>query len=338
MTTAPTALILGATGQDGAYLAHFLLAKRYRVHGTTRALETANRDGLRRLGVESRVPLHQLHTTDLEMVSALLKSVAPDEIYNLAGQSSVGLSFELPLETFDSIALATMTLLEAVRRLGLGARIFNAGSSECYGECDTPAAETAPADPRSPYAVARTAARHAVSNYRDVYGLYACTGILSNHESPFRPARFVTRKIIQTALRIADGSGDALTLGNVEILRDWGWAADYVQAYWSMLQADAPADCNIATGQTSSLADFVRICFEELGLDWRKHVVFDNSLLRPSEFRATRVDPGLAAKRLGWRAQHRMPEVVRLLLQCERDGSPGPLPWERSALSGLPRP
>ncbi|TAN57360.1 MAG: GDP-mannose 4,6-dehydratase, partial [Rhodospirillales bacterium] len=230
------ALIFGVGGQDGAYLSKLLLDKGYDVHGTSRDAELSAFSGLVRLGVRERVRTHSAVLTDFRSVFQVINKVAPDEIYNLAGQSSVALSFEQPAETLESISAGTLNILEALRLTGRHVRFYNAGSSECFGNTgEIPADENTPFRPRSPYAVAKAAAYWQVANYREAYGLFACSGLLFNHESPLRPSRFVTRKIALAALRIADGSKEVLELGNLDIKRDWGWAPEYVDAMWRML-------------------------------------------------------------------------------------------------------
>jgi GDPmannose 4,6-dehydratase len=234
----------------------------------------------------------------------------------------VGLSFELPAQTLDSIVTATVNLLEAIRVLGRPVRFFSAGSGECFGETGPGgAAEGDPLQPRSPYAVAKAAAYWLVANYREAYGLHASTGILFNHESPLRPARFVTRKIIAAACRIARGSGEKLTLGNLGIRRDWGWAPDYVEAMWRMLQPDTPSDFVIATGEANSLEDFVHEVFAELGLDWRQHTEVSRSLYRPTDIAECRGNPGRIGSVLGWQPHHRMRDVIRAMIRAELDGA-----------------
>lgn len=305
------ALVLGIGGQDAAYLAKLLLEKGCEVVGTSRDAATGNRQGLRSLGIEHQIQIVSMAPSDFRSVLQTIARYQPDEIYNLAGQSSVGLSFEQPVETIESISIGTLNLLEAMRFVDKPARLYNAGSSECFGDtAGEPATELTPFRPRSPYAVAKACSHNLIANYRDAYDLYACTGILFNHESPLRPARFVTQKIVQTAARIALGSAEILTLGNIDIHRDWGWAPDYVQAMWLMLQQPAAQDFVIATGRTVSLAYFIERAFAYFKLDWRQHTQSDSSLFRPSDIRFGAGDPALAARLLGWRAQSDVDEVV----------------------------
>jgi GDPmannose 4,6-dehydratase len=312
------ALICGVTGQDGAYLSKLLLDKGYEVHGASRDAQASSFASLAALGVLDRVHRLSVNVTDFRSVLQALERVRPDEVYNLAGQSSVGLSFEQPVETLESVGLGTLNLLEAIRFTDRPIRFYNAGSGECYGNCDQPADETTPFRPRSPYAVAKAAAFWEVANYREAYGLHACTGILFNHESPLRPERYVTRKSVAAACRIAGGSRERLRLGNVRVLRDWGWAPDYVEAMWRILQHPEPEDFVVATGESHSLEHFVELAFREVGLNWRDHVEIDRALYRPADLDVGRADPRKAARLLEWTARHRLPEVVRMMVGAER--------------------
>jgi GDPmannose 4,6-dehydratase len=314
------ALICGVTGQDGAYLSKLLVDKGYEVYGASRDAQAASFANLAATGVRERVRTTSISVTDFRSVLQALERIRPDEVYNLAGQSSVGLSFEQPVETLESISLGTLNLLEAIRFTGRPIRLYSAGSGECYGNCEQPANEGTPFRPRSPYAVAKAAAFWEVANYREAYGLYACTGILFNHESPLRPERFVTRKIVAAAARIARGSKEKLRLGNVHILRDWGWAPDYVDAMWRMLQQPNAEDFVVATGASHSLEHFVDLAFREAGLQWRDHVVIDESLYRPTDLDFGRADPAKAAKAMGWTARHGLADVVRMMVGAERGG------------------
>lgn len=312
-----TALICGITGQDGAYLAQLLLTKGYRVVGTSRDAQVSSFHTLTRLGIRDNVEVVSMALSDFRSVIQVMARVEPDEIYNLAGQSSVSLSFEQPVETLESISVGTLNLLEGVRFLGAPARLYNAGSSECFGDTGSAAADEDTAfRPRSPYGVAKAAAFWEVSNYREAYGLFACSGILFNHESPLRPARFVTQKIVQTACRIAKGSRERLRLGNLDVQRDWGWAPEYVQAMWAMLQQPQAEDFVIATGKTYPLEEFVSETFATLGLNWRDHVDIDAALLRPTDLRISRANPTRAHAKLGWIAQSAMPDVVRQMVDA----------------------
>lgn len=311
-----TALICGVSGQDGSYLAQLLLQKGYQVHGTARDAQATNFPNLITLGIREQISCHSMALNDFRSVLQVLAKVQPDEIYNLAGQSSVGLSFDQPVETLESISVGTLNLLEAIRFLGRPVRLYNAGSSECFGNTDgQPADESTPFRPRSPYAVAKATAFWEVANYREAYNLFACTGILFNHESPLRPERFVTQKIIKAAQRIAAGSTEKLHLGNISIARDWGWAPEYVEAMWLMLQQDRPEDYVVATGETRTLQEFVAESFSSVGLDWEAHVVTDQSLLRPSEIMVSCANPAKASNQLGWQACRKMGDVIRIMGQ-----------------------
>ena len=311
-----TALICGISGQDGAYLARLLLQQGYRVIGASRDAQVGSFNNLIKLGIRDQVELASMALSDFRSVLQVLAKYDPDEIYNLAGQSSVGLSFEQPVETLESISIGTLNLLEGIRFLNRDIRLYNAGSSECFGDTgNTAANEDTPFRPRSPYAVAKAAAFWQLANYREAYGLYACSGILFNHESPLRPERFVTQKIIRAACRIANGSNERLKLGNLDIQRDWGWAPEYVEAMWKMLQRPQPEDFVIATGETHSLQDFVAEAFATLNLDWRDYVDTDPALMRPTDLAMSRADPSRAAEKLGWKAQTHMKEVVRKMVE-----------------------
>jgi GDPmannose 4,6-dehydratase len=312
------ALIIGISGQDGALLAELLLQKGYEVTGTSRDHEVGNFWRLEELGIRDQVKLTSAVTSDFRSVLTALQQSEPDEVYNLAGQTSVGMSFLYPVETFDSILIGTMNILECLRLLGKSARLYSAGSSECFGNTNGPANEETPFRPRSPYATAKAAAHYAVANYREAYGLFACTGILFNHESPLRPARFVTQKIVSAASRISTGSSERLSLGNLEVRRDWGWAPEYVRAMWLMVQRDKPDDFVVATGQEHSLQEFVERAFGTLDLDWRDHVDVDESLFRPSDIEHSYGDASKAFAELGWKAETHFPGVVERLVAAAR--------------------
>ena len=312
-----TALICGVSGQDGAYLAQLLLQRGYTVHGASRDAQATTFRNLRRLGLLDDVRLESLTINDFRSVLQALHRVRPDEVYNLAGQSSVALSFEQPVETLESISVGTLNLLEAIRFTERPIRFYNAGSGECFGDTREPADESTAFRPRSPYAVAKSAAHWEVANYADAYGLYACTGILFNHESPLRAERFVTKKIVAAACRISRGSGERLRLGDLSVQRDWGWAPEYVEAMWKMLQQDGPATYVIATGTSHTLEEFVGQAFSEVGLDWHDHVDVDKRLFRPADITYASANPSLARERLGWSARAKMPDVVRMMIAAE---------------------
>lgn len=309
------ALVFGISGQDGAYLAKHLLGLGYHVMGTSRDAELSNFGNLRRLGIRDQVELDSVAINDFRSVLQCIDRARPAEIYNLAGQSSVGLSFRQPVETLESHVLASINILEALRFLEAPIRFYNACSSECFGNTDGPVNEESPFRPRSPYALAKASAFWAVANYRDAYGLYACSGILANHESPLRPERFVTQKIVRAARDISLRKAERVTLGDIGIRRDWGWAPEYVEAMHLMLQQPAADDFIIATGETHSLEEFVAAAFEAVGLDYKQHVDIDSSLFRPTEIRESLLNPAKAAEKLNWRATKRMREVVAAMME-----------------------
>jgi GDPmannose 4,6-dehydratase len=318
--TEQTALIFGITGQDGAYLARLLLEKGYRVSGTTRALQS-DPQNLRRLSVLERVRLIECQPIDPCSVAAAIAEAKADEIYFLSAQSSVWRSFQAPGETIASSVLGLTNVLEAVRQESPGSRILNAASGDCFGEttADAPATEKSPFRPRSPYAAAKCGAHHQLASHRLAYGQFACSAFLFNHESPLRSEAFATGKIVAAARRIAEGSDETLELGNVTVVRDWGWAPEYAAVMWRMLQQPEPRDFVIATGVSHPLSSFVEHCFSELGLDWREHVRTNSAPPRPSDITVHHADPSLAAEFLGWRAQVDLAEMAaRLMRPSER--------------------
>ena len=311
------ALIFGISGQDGSLLARHLIELGYEVIGASRDKEVTSFKNLIALGIRDKVRLYSASLTDFRSILQVVSECLPDEIYNLAGQSSVGLSFDQPVETLDSSIFGPLNILETIRILKLGSRLYNACSSECFGNTIDHANELTPFNPRSPYGVGKAAAFWTVVNYRETYNLFACSGILFNHDSVLRPRRFVTRKIIAGAADIAERKSDCLRLGNLAVTRDFGWAAEYIEAMHLMLQADAPEDYVIATGQTNNLESFVREAFAYFGLDWRRHVEIDHSLFRPNEIMHSAADPSKAASNLGWRAQILMVDGIRRLAESE---------------------
>lgn len=314
-----TALVVGIGGQDAAYLSKLLLTRGYKVIGTSRDATLVNRAGLAALAIADKINLVSMAPTDFRSVLQTIKRYKPDEIYHLGGQTSVALSFEQPVETMESIAIGTLNILEAIRFVDNPIRLYHAGSSECFGDTKgQPANEHTPFTPRSPYAVAKACSHNLVANYRDAYGMYACTGMLFNHESPLRPERFVTQKIVRSAARIAVGSRETLQLGNLHIHRDWGWAPEYVEAMWMMLQLREPQDLVIATGRTVSLEYFAERAFLEFGLDWRDHVNVDKALLRPSDILHSAADPRRANEVLGWQPLTDVDGVIRALCRSAR--------------------
>ena len=312
------ALIFGITGQDGAYLANFLLEKGYVVHGTSRDVRKAAAGNLAKLGISGRVVVHGAVLADFQSVTQVINQVEPGEIYNLAGLTSVARSFERPTEAFDSIVGGALNILEAIQKTSGSIRYYNACSSECFGDTGkSPATENTPFNPLSPYAAAKAEAFGHVTDRRHTHGLFTCSGILFNHESPLRPPHFVTRKIVRGAADIAAGAVDGLALGNLDIERDWGWAPEYVEAMWLMLQQDEPGDYVVATGQSHSLGEFAHAAFSHFGLDWRERVKSDKSLFRSADIVHSRGNAAKAERLLGWRAKSRMADVVRMMAEAE---------------------
>lgn len=310
-----TALICGISGQDGSFLARFLLNKGYKIWGTSRDAQGASFSNLQKLGIKEKINYLSLVPEDFRSVLVCLRKSKPDEVYYLAGQSSVGLSFEQPAETIQSIALGMLNVLEACKMMDKEIRIYHAGSSECFGDTfGKPASESTPFHPVSPYAVAKASAFWLVDNYRNAYNLFACTGILFNHESHLRPTRFVTQKIISTAKRIADGSDEKLVLGRLDISRDWGWAPEYVEAMWLMLQQPNPEDFVIATGETNTLQSFVEEAFSQLGLNWEDSIEQNQEFMRPTDLLVSVGNPAKAESQMGWKAKSKMVEIVRMML------------------------
>ena len=295
------ALIIGITGQDGAYLAQHLLAKGYAVTGSSRDVMASSFSNLITLGIYEQVKLISVSINDFRSVFNAIQSSDPDEIYNLAGQTSVGLSFEQPVEAIESIAIGTLNILEVIRVLGKSVRFYNAGSSECFGDTgSTPANEDTPFAPRSPYAVAKSTAKWLINSYRESYGLYACTGILFNHESSLRPERFVTQKIVMGASKIKAGLIQKIELGNLDICRDWCWAPEYEEAMWLMMQQKEANDFVIATGRMEPLTYFVEKAFAYFDLDWQQYVEINSSFFRPNEIQYSVGNPQRAIELLKW--------------------------------------
>lgn len=312
------ALICGVSGQDGAYLSKLLLDKGYIVYGGSRDAQANSFSSLIKLNISNKINLVSISLNDFRSVLQVITQIEPDEIYNLAGQSSVGLSFDQPVETIESVGMGTLNILEAIRFCKLPIKLYSAGSGECFGETGNVAANEETAfKPRSPYGVSKAMAYWLIANYREAYNLFACTGILFNHESPLRPKRFVTSKIITTVCRIANGSKEKLVLGNIEIARDWGWAPEYVEAMWLMLQQQTAQDFVIATGKTSTLKDFIKIAFEEVGLNWERHLESNANFYRPTDLAAGMANPKKAFKELGWKASYYMEDVVKEMVKAE---------------------
>ncbi|MGE0229516.1 MAG: GDP-mannose 4,6-dehydratase [Dehalococcoidia bacterium] len=314
------ALISGITGQDGSYLAEFLLARGYEVHGVIRrssSFNTGRIDHIYRDPHSRDIPLflHYGDLADASMLARLLHQVRPAEVYNLGAQSHVAVSFEMPEFTFDVTATGTLRMLEALRYADWPVRFYQAGSSEMFGLVEeSPQHEGTPFHPRSPYAVAKVAAHHLTVQYREAYGLFACNGMLFNHESPRRGGTFVTRKITQAVANILAGRQDRLYLGNLDARRDWGYAREYVSAMWSMLQCDRPDDYVLATGEMRSVRDFADAAFGAAGLDWRDYVEVDPRYFRPSEVDHLCGDASRARERLGWRPRTSFHDLVRIML------------------------
>lgn len=311
------ALICGISGQDGAYLAKLLLDKGYEVSGSSRDAQINPFTNLIRLGIKEKVKFFSTSLIDFRSVLQTIKNSQPDEIYNLSGQTSVGLSFEQPVEAFESINVGTLNILEAIRFYNPAIKFYNASSSECFGNTFEPANELTPFNPRSPYAAAKAAAHYIVSNYREAYNIFACSGILFNHDSPLRPERFVTQKIVSAAYRISKGSKEILTLGNIEVIRDWGWAPEYVVAIFMMMHQDKPEDFVIATGESSSLKEFVKEAFNQLDMDWEKYCKIDEKLIRPADLAVSKADPSKAKEILKWKAKKKVKDVITSMINTK---------------------
>src|SRR5229473_2273681 len=328
MTTTRRALIAGITGQDGAYLTEFLLAKGYEVHGLLRRASSFNTERLDHIYHDPHVPgpslrLHYGDLSDGTGLRRVLEKVRPHEVYNLAAQSHVRVSFEIPEYTGEIVAMGTLRLLEALRdhmeNSGTAVRYYQAGSSEMFGAAPPPQSERTPFHPRSPYAVSKLAGHWFTVNYREAYGIFACNGILFNHESPRRGETFVTRKITRAVGRIREGLQEKLFLGNLEARRDWGFAGDYVEAMWLMLQQDEPDDYVVATGVSYSVRDFLVAAFAELGMDWQKYVEFDPRYLRPAEVDFLQGNPDKAKAKLGWQPRVDFKQLVKMMVAHDHD-------------------
>jgi len=317
------ALITGITGQDGSYLTELLLQKDYEVHGIIRRSSSFNTGRIAYLFQDPheddvRLHLHYGDLNDASSVSRILDRISPDEVYNLAAQSHVRVSFDIPEYTSEINALGTLRILDSIRESNLKCRFYQASSSEMFGKvAEVPQSETTPFQPQSPYATAKMFAHWATRNYREAYGMYAVSGILFNHESPRRGETFVTRKITRGVARILSGKDDKLYLGNLDAQRDWGYAKDYVEAIWLMLQQDEPDDFVIATGEMHSVREFVSLAFGMVGRDWDNHVEIDPRYYRPLEVDELKGDAALAKSRLGWAPKTDFPELVRLMLESD---------------------
>ena len=309
-------IIFGVSGQDGSYLAKLLLSKGFKVYGTSRDAEVQKFSNLKILGIKERISVVSVAINDFGSVFQCIKNISPDVIYNLASQSSVALSFSQPHETMESIELGTLNILESIRLYGKEIKFYNACSSECFGDTgEKKADEKTPFNPLSPYAVSKAAAYWMVKNYREAYGISACSGILFNHESPLRQDRFVTKKIINAAVDISKGKNKTLNLGNIDIIRDWGWAPDYVEAMWLMMENNISEDFVVATGISKSLKDFLSISFEYLNLNWKNHVSIDENLYRPTDISKNIGNPNKIKKELGWKAKYSFHEMIKEIIE-----------------------
>lgn len=321
------ALISGITGQDGSYLAELLLAKGYEVHGLVRRSSTFSTERIEHLyhdpheeGV--RLFLHYSDLADSSSLVTTLNRVRPDEVYNLGAQSHVGVSFEMPEFTADTVAMGTLRLLEALRHCDFPVRFYQAGSSEMYGDVvESPQTETTRFRPRSPYAIAKVFAHSMTAEYRDAYGLFATNGILFNHESPRRGGTFVTRKVTRGIAAIVGGKADKIYLGNLDARRDWGYAPEYVDAMWRMLQHDEPDDFVIATGEMHSVRDLCETAFGLVGMEWTDHVEIDPRYLRPTEVDELCGDASKAARVLGWRPTTTFHDLIRIMLASDLEAA-----------------
>jgi len=317
------ALITGITGQDGSYLAELLLEKGYQVHGLIRRASSFNTGRIEHLYKDpheqsARLFLHYADLTEGARLVTLLNSIAPDEVYNLAAQSHVRVSFDEPEYTGDTTGLGATRLLEAIRMTELGCRFYQASSSEMFGATPPPQNEETPFYPRSPYGAAKVYSYWMTRNYREAYGMFAVNGILFNHESPRRGETFVTRKITRGVARIKAGLEDTLFMGNIDAARDWGYAPEFVEAMWQMLQHDEATDYVVATGTSYTVRDFLEFSFGHAGLDWQKYVKFDDRYMRPTEVDSLIGDPSKVAQLLGWKAQVLPPELARIMVDADR--------------------
>jgi len=316
------ALITGVTGQDGSYLAELLLQKGYEVHGILRRSSSFNTARIEGIYQDPHEPNYRLKLTygdlnDASSLNRILRTVRPDEIYNLGAQSHVRVSFDVPEYTAEVTGIGTVRLLEAIRESGISPRFYQASSSELFGSSPAPQSEATPFHPRSPYGVAKLYSYWITVNYREAYGMFACNGILFNHESPRRGETFVSRKITRAAARIKLGLQDKLFLGNLDARRDWGFAGDYVEAMWLMLQAKEPEDFVIATGECHTVREFLEAAFGRLDLDWKRYVEIDPRYFRPAEVDELRGDMSKARRKLGWQPKVRFAELVRMMVEAD---------------------
>lgn len=317
------AMISGITGQDGSYLAELLLSKGYEVHGLMRRSSSFSTGRIEHIYQDphesgKRLFLHYADLTDSSSLMSHLHAVKPDEVYNLGAQSHVKVSFEMPEYTAESVGMGTLRFLEAIKTAEWPIRFYQAGSSEMYGAVlESPQSETTPFNPRSPYAIAKVFAHWMTVDYRDAYGLHASNGILFNHESPRRGETFLTRKVTRGVAAIVAGTQEKLFLGNLDAQRDWGFAPEYVDAMWRMLQHDEPGDYVVATGEMHTVREFVDVAFDLVGLDWQDYVEIDPRYFRPTEVEELRGDASKAERELGWKPQTTFAELVRLMLAAD---------------------
>lgn len=311
-----TALVTGVTGQAGFYLSSLLLDRGYRVMGTTRSITKAIRP------INQGVELVSLDLANYDLVVDLIDGLRPDEIYHLAAPSSVARSFREPVRTSRDIMIPTLNILEAMRAVGCGTRFLDAASIEMFGDCGSAADERTPLDPHSPYGVGKTTSYLQTKNFREAFDLHSCSAIFSNFESPLRPVSFVTGKIVSTACKIARGGDLQLTLGNIDIFRDWGWAPEYMEAAWRMMQMDEPRDLVIATGRKRSLKEFLQIAFDTVGLNYEDHVTFDTHLLRPYDIGSSVGNPERASRVIGWTATRSLEQMIGEWADAEMAGHP----------------
>ncbi|MDD5423289.1 MAG: GDP-mannose 4,6-dehydratase [Candidatus Omnitrophica bacterium] len=313
------ALITGITGQDGSYMAEFLLSKGYQVHGLIRRVSTPNLGRIEHIsdGSKSRLKLHYGDLSDLEQVSNIIYNIKPDEIYNLGAQSHVRLSFDMPEYTGDVTGLGTTRILEVIRRSGRKIKFYQASSSEMFGTSPAPQNENTPFRARSPYSCAKVYAHEMTKNYRDGYGIFAVNGIAFNHESPRRGEAFVTRKITRAVASIVAKKQNVLYLGYLDVERDWGYAPEYVEAMWKMLQMDKPDDLVLGTGKLGSVKNFVKEAFSYVGLDWRKYVKIDGRFFRPTEVCKLVADSSKARKSIGWKPKVRFGELMKIMIDAD---------------------
>ncbi|RIK63646.1 MAG: GDP-mannose 4,6-dehydratase [Planctomycetota bacterium] len=336
---AKKALISGITGQDGSYLTELLLEKGYEVHGIIRRSSSFNTGRIDHVYSDPHDPscklfLHHGDLTDGASLASLIRRIEPTEVYNLGAQSHVRVSFDTPEYTIDVCALGTVRLLEAIRDAKVACRYYQASSSEMYGNAPPPQDESTPFAPRSPYAAAKVLAFWMTRNYREAYGMFACNGIMFNHESPRRGETFVTRKITRALARIVNGEQDKLYLGNLDARRDWGYAREYVEAMWLMLQQESPDDLVIATGRTHSVRDFLDATFSLVGLDWKRFVEIDPRYFRPTEVDALQGNPAKAAAKLGWRPKTSFEELARIMVEADLKAAGLTLDAARKAAAG----